>query len=433
MPYLKNLVNLLIEMFEDKSDFELYGFWNCLVVLDENGKQIGNIPAHDGDFFPGSPLDYVESLRKAVNNGLTLEKLTPFWPVQVDIDIIQECTNHCTFCYSRKYALDPLYHKALISEKLFTSILNELKLKGTKIIRFTGGGEPLLHPSIKKFISYVKSCGFKSCIITNGDLLNKEICKLILKLVDHVRISLNASTEETRYNLHRPKRGSYNINSLEEIQNNIETMVKLRKKMRFQEEKRPVIGTTFLILPQNVEEIYNITKKMRAIGIDSISFRPVYHDLRDEFSIQQQEILKQQLNEVRKLHSPPSFLIFTPKRNLHTVWDLDPKVFFETCISCKIRTVIESTNEGPKFEICGLYRGSYKNLTSIKLKNIGNKDSFQNIWNSKDMNRILSKRPGIICEKCIDISMNVTLNEIWSLLEENPKAKFVKAYCGTIR
>ncbi|MFX0074623.1 MAG: radical SAM protein [Candidatus Hermodarchaeota archaeon] len=422
----------MVYIFKNKSDFDLYGLWNCLVVLDERGKHLGNIPAHDGDFFPESPLDYIESLRTAVRSKISLENLKPLWPIRVDIDIIQECTDHCKFCYSRKYALDPPYHKASISDRLFFDILNELKKNGTRTIRFTGGGEPLLHPSIKKFIYYVKKCGFKSCVLTNGDLLNTELCKLIVENSDHVRISLNAFTEETRYKLHKPKRKSYNINSLNDIIKNVEFMVKVRNQGRFKEKRRPIVGTTFLLLPENVAEIYDITKKLKATGVDSISFRPVYHDLRDEFSNSQQETLINQLNKVRKFHSPPEFLVFTPKRDVHTVWDLNPRKFFNSCISSKIRTVIESTIEGPKFEICGLYRGSYKNRNSVKLKSKGSEFSFQEIWNSEEMNKILSNRPGIICEKCIDISMNVTLNRVWTFLEENPNAAFLKANCEVI-
>ena len=260
------------------TDFQLYGRWNSLVAYNSNNDLIATIPAHDGDFFPESPLNHIAQMRKAVLSG-------DFWnysfiPIRVDIDITQLCSDNCYFCYSRKYSNTAPYRRAQISKRHFETLIKELSLNGAKTIRFTGGGEPLMHPDIEKLLSIPKENGLRTCLITNGSRLSTKINRLLISNIDQIRISINAFNDNTRSLIHGYKR---NNNSASELFANIRELSMMRNEI-FNEEKRPLILITFLILPENISEMYDCAIETMNCGADSISFRPVYHNYAHAFS-----------------------------------------------------------------------------------------------------------------------------------------------------
>jgi len=401
----------------ETNDYSLYGLWNCLIAYTNKNEFIELIPAHDGDFFPESPIDHVELLRDFVIAKKGVE--IPFRPIRVDIDITQKCCDSCYFCYSKMYRNNSLYKNAEINITDFERLIEALAKRGTRCIRFTGGGEPLLHPEIENILPIPKKYGLKSCIITNGDRLNNQICELLVSNIDHIRISVNSGENETRQILHQSPK---DVNSLKEILKYIKYLIKLREKESSQ-YKKPLIWATFLLLPDNFKEIVLATELLRKTGIDSISFRPVYHNLGKPFSPEEYDSLKCQLNKALGYHNPPNFSVFIPKREIADSNNLHPRNLFANCISCYTRTIIEATNNGPSIKVCGLHRGIDGENIGIIHKTM----PFTDIWDQWCDKMDVSKRP-YGCKKCIDVSMNVTLNKIYKVLIDNPTAVFYKGW-----
>lgn len=399
------------------SDFKTYGLWNSLSIYDRVGKLLEIVPAHDGDFFPESPFDHIELLREKLYSKKEIWK-TP-WPVRVDIDITQRCADNCYFCYSKQYALDSLYRNAEISLAHLDTIIKELAEGGTRSIRFTGGGEPLIHSEIHKILPMPKRYGLRSCIISNGNFFNEEINELLVSNIDHIRVSINSAKASTRQHLHK---SSTKDNDLKKIFRQIRHIVQLRDAL-WPAQKRPLIWSTFLLLPENINEIYQAAQIMRDSGVDSISFRPLYHKLSRPFYDQELKIIHAQLESALRLHLPPTFNVFIPRRDMTTVWNVSPKTQFPRCISCHLRTIIEATNQGPMIKVCGLHRGTSGENLGILRDGI----RFSKLWNSKKTEEILSNRINT-CDRCIDISMNITLNKICKVLAKHPKAIFRKSW-----
>lgn len=399
------------------SDFQSYGKWNCLCAYNPEGELIDTIPAHGGDFLPESPFDHINELKKYLNHDLTNERI--LWPVRVDIDITQKCSDNCYFCYSRPYTNCLRYNNAQIDLADFEKIIQDLATNGTKTIRLTGGGEPLIHPQIKDLILIPKKYGLKSCILTNGSLLNEEICELLINNIDQIRISLNAASDQTRLKLHRAK---IKVNSLSEIYKLIYYSRKLRD-MQWPNQRKPLIWTTFLLLPENVHEMEQAIVQAKASGADSISFRPIYHNLSNEINDINEIGIISQLEEFKAKYTDDQFYVFVPKRNFSSVWDISPKSYFSNCISCKLRTIIEATESGQLLTICGLYRG----IAEKSLGLINENNSFSTIWYDTKIAEILKSKP-LTCNHCIDLSMNVSLNRIFSVLLKEPDAVFYKAF-----
>jgi len=130
------------------SEAEAYGRWNAIIAFDNDGRPLGWVRAHDGDFFPESYLDYVKVIRKRLFQPDYLGH-----PIRVDIDITQVCNAKCTFCFSRPYQTVD-YHGVSVRPADLYEVIRECSERGTKTIRYCGGGEPFMHPEIEKLLGF---------------------------------------------------------------------------------------------------------------------------------------------------------------------------------------------------------------------------------------------------------------------------------------
>jgi MoaA/NifB/PqqE/SkfB family radical SAM enzyme len=198
--------------------------WNYLEALSSDLKHLDFIPAHNGDFFPETPFDHIEIFKKSLEETKTLTDKA--WPLIVDFDITQTCTSDCVFCYSRPYFHNDEYKNARLSFEVFEKLVRELAEGGTKYIRFTGGGEPLMHPQFTEFIGVPHKYGLKCTCFSNGDLLTEAICEKVIEHLDYFRVSINAHSNSVRNRLHRSE-VSTNMNNLFQ---QIENLTNLRGK-----------------------------------------------------------------------------------------------------------------------------------------------------------------------------------------------------------
>ncbi|MBN1123084.1 MAG: radical SAM protein [Anaerolineae bacterium] len=397
--------------------FETYGQWNALIAESASGEFLGWVPAHDGDFFPESVSDHIEAIRSARSRSNT--ELPIFdSPIRVDIDITQICNACCTFCFSRPYQKAG-YRGEIAEAQLLERLIGELGQLGTRTIRFCGGGEPLTHPEIRNILPLPHKHGMKFCVITNGDLLDNELSEFMFEYVDHIRWSVNASSNQTRLRIHRPKPGS---NLLSETFDQIRAIVAQRQHSR-PGERRPLISTTFLILPNNMSEIIPAAQILKEIGVDSVSFRPVYHDLGEAWIATDLERLSGILEDVKALADPPKYYIFTPKRCIMESPKLCPRDYFKYCLSRRLRTVLEATSDGLALQSCGMYRGS----GAIPELVYTGESHFGVVWQRAQTNSLPFHAPEDCCH-CIDVSMNVTLNFIWDILSMDPSANFQRIF-----
>ena len=94
-------------------------------------------------------------------------------PEHVVIDITNRCNYNCVACWTFSPLLgDKKPPKAWYGQELpgrmLRDLLDDLAAMGTKLVRFTGGGEPFLHPQILPLIAHCASVGLRLDITTNG-------------------------------------------------------------------------------------------------------------------------------------------------------------------------------------------------------------------------------------------------------------------------
>ena len=219
-------------------------------------------------------------------------------PEQVVIDLTNRCNQKCIGCWLYSSLLRYKPNQVILQQQLsFASaqqLISGLAKLNTKRIRFTGGGEPFMHPDIMKLIEYVKSKDLVCCITTNFTLLNKKIIRDLIRLgVDELAISLWAFNQNTYQRIHPDSPDA----SFERIKENL---------IFLSREKRNKPGVTLCNVICNlnyleVEEMFKFALAMKADG--------VYFTLIDTLngteslllSKEQKEIVLQQAENIKKL------------------------------------------------------------------------------------------------------------------------------------
>lgn len=183
------------------------------------------------------------------------------YPIEMEVGLTNACNHRCIFC-----AVDYTgYNAKYINDENLLKNLEEISKNGLKSIIYAGEGEPLLHKNAPNIINKTKSFGIDVAISTNGALLKPEISKDILKSLTWIRFS-TASLENKSYNhIHRCKDGD-----LDKVIFNIQEAVKVKKDQKL----KTTLGVQALLMEDNKNEILNMAKTLREIGVDYFTIKP---------------------------------------------------------------------------------------------------------------------------------------------------------------
>jgi len=116
----------------------------------------------------------------------------PFW---LNLELTNRCQLDCLFC-SRQKSRRPLGDLSLeLARRLVEEARAQAEAVGFVGVRFTGWGEPLLHPRAAEIAALVKEAGLKLKIYTNGLALTPRLMDLFIGLeVDDLQFSLQGLT-----------------------------------------------------------------------------------------------------------------------------------------------------------------------------------------------------------------------------------------------
>ena len=125
---------------------------------------------------------------------------TPF-PLDIMIEVTNACNHKCVFCPSNKAKRKRGY----IEHNLCARILVEAHNEGAREAGLYTTGEPLLHEDLPYLVRTAKDIGYDYIYIsTNGSLLTEKLAdELIEAGLDSIKFSINASTRETYWKIHR--------------------------------------------------------------------------------------------------------------------------------------------------------------------------------------------------------------------------------------
>ena len=219
------------------------------------------------------------------------------YPIELEIGLTNACNHRCIFC-----AVDYTGYKSeKIDAEMLKTNLKELSAKGLKSIVYAGEGEPLLHKEAFDIINYTKSLGVDAAVSTNGVLLTAEASKECLKSLTWVRFSVAGIQDDTYDKIQQGRPGD-----LDKVLLNMQEAVKVKRNQNL----TTTLGVQLLLLPDNKNEIVEMGKRLREIGVDYFTIKPFSQHPQSQHILQvdYQEMLELE-NEVKELETE-EFKIF---------------------------------------------------------------------------------------------------------------------------
>ncbi len=143
-------------------------------------------------------------------------------PEQVVIDPTNRCDNNCLACWTYSPLLGDAappedWFRQQMPPELMHRTIDELADLGTRRVRFTGGGEPFVHPQMIEFLEHVKSRGMIACVTTNFTALTSEKVRRMSEIgVDEVTASIWAGTPDMYARSH-PKKTARTFEKIEAL------------------------------------------------------------------------------------------------------------------------------------------------------------------------------------------------------------------------
>lgn len=315
------------------------------------------------------------------------------YPIEIEVGITNACNHRCIFC-----AVDYTgYNAKYIDDKNLLKNLKEISKKGLKSVIYAGEGEPLLHKNAPNIINETKSFGLDVAMSTNGALLKPEISKEILKSMTWIRFSV-ASLENNSYNkIHRCKDGD-----LDRVLYNIQEAVKVKKDKNL----KTTLGVQALLMEDNKNEILNMAKILKEIGVDYFTIKPFSkHPQSDNILEVNYEDLLYLDDELQKFKTENFNIYF----RANAMKKLKIKRNYNTCYGLPFMVYLDVNGDlYPCIAFMGKKEYSYGNI---------NENSFIDIWESKLRQNIMEKfKDKDLDKQCREIcrldEINRYLNEL---------------------
>lgn len=178
----------------------------------------------------------------------------------VFVDLVSGVCNHnCIFC-DGKYL--PLEHRMFTAERLMRMADELISLGVDSAIIVGEGGESTLHPAFCDFAEKLLAGGVHMGLYTNGETLRGAVAQTAAKF-DFVRVSLDSGCEATHNAVHR----SNTPGAFGRIVAQLGDFAKIKKGS---------LGVSFIVLPENVEDITLAAELCDRQGVDFMELKPFY-------------------------------------------------------------------------------------------------------------------------------------------------------------
>lgn len=337
-------------------------------------------------------------------------------PLIVELDTTEACDMACPGCVSEEI----MEAGRKFSSARLMELAKEFKVMDVKGVVLIGGGEPLVHPRIGDFMSYLGKNDISIGITTNGSFIHRHM-NIIAEYSSWTRISMDAATNETFQALRPTKGGGSKFDLI------VDSMRKLAKI------KKGKLGYSFLIRTEvedervvcNIDEIYDAAVLAKDIGCDYFEVKPSYsyknnsvHSL-VKHDIKKMNQAKKEIERLENLVSDNFAIIkaITLDASLNGA-EIDQPKDYKKCPSTELRTLITPSG----VYVCPYWRGKDQ-------YNIGSaiNTPISELWKSKRRENVQNfLDPSIHCSfHCLRHDTNL---EVFSMINNIKNGKKIKSF-----
>ncbi len=315
------------------------------------------------------------------------------YPIELEVGLTNACNHRCIFC-----AVDYTgYKPERIDRQLLIKNLEQIASKGVKSIIYAGEGEPLLHKDAPEIINKTKSLGIDAAMSTNGVLLTPEVTRECLKSLTWVRFSVAGITDKTYDKIQQGKPGD-----LSKVLSHMETAVRIKREQKL----HTTLGVQLLLLPDNKDELVQMGKELKKIGVDYFTIKPFsqHPQSRNILQVDYREMVELE-KEVKGLETEAYKVYF----RAHSMKKLECKRCYEHCWALPFMVYMDAKgNLWPCIVFMGKENLRYGNI---------NEESFVEIWEGEHRKEVIDYFMNMDLEKnCRELcrldEMNRYLNEL---------------------
>lgn len=312
-------------------------------------------------------------------------------PLAMLVDLTTRCNLGCSWCID-KYVLS---NKEIPKERM-DKLLEEFKEAGIRSVVYFGGGEPMMYNEINEILIKTHDLGIDYAINTNGIMLEKA-SETIAATCSWIRISLDAASEEKYKELHNNK------DYFKKIVRNIELLNKTKKG---------TVGTSFVVMEENVDEIFKAAELVKKIGCDFIQFKPRYiPNIKNERSLNKyianlNSKVKKELEKAKQLEDSRFAVLITG--SMKTLLSSEPVNQRKSYTYCAAQQFVPLITPHGVY-VCPNLRGAEKGRIGNILAN-----SFKEIWEGEQRKKIINKiNPSKDCNlACLRHQINAVINSV---------------------
>ena len=185
-------------------------------------------------------------------------------PKNISIGITKRCNLTCKYCLGEPFDSFRRQHKNRAGDELsfkrFTEIADDCHNLGVEHITLCGG-EPSLHPKIKKMIAYIKEKNMLFSMNSNGTF-DKDL-RMDLMEATLLNINISATNRKDYQMLQGGDKKLFN-----KVLDNIRCIAKNKTL-----EKSPIINITFVLNKYNFFHMEDMIDLARNICVDRIQFK----------------------------------------------------------------------------------------------------------------------------------------------------------------
>lgn len=328
------------------------------------------------------------------------------YPIYMEISPIGACNHRCLFCGTDFMG----YQNRKLEMPMLKKRIPELGQLGLKSIMYAGEGEPLLHKDFPEIVELTVNSGIDTAITTNGVLLKEEKAREVVKYCKWIKVSINAGTAETYSKIHRTEPEDFDT-----VIENMAYAAKLKKKYGY----GCTLGMQIILLPENRDEIEELAKTSKAIGMDYLVVKPYSQHTQSETQIYKDIKYKEDLvlvKDLEKYNTNDFSVIF--RLDTMKKWDESSRSY-NCCLALPFWSYIDA---GGNVWGCSMYledeRFYYGNV---------NENTFQEIWEGEKR-----RKSQEFIENSFDVSVcriNCRMDEInrylWELKHPSDHVNFI--------
>lgn len=323
-------------------------------------------------------------------------------PVHVRVKPVNACNQHCWYCAYRAEDLELGSGMRLadrIPEAKMEEIVSDLIAMGVKAVTFSGGGEPLLYPSLPGVVARLAEGGVKVATLTNGSLLGGAAADAFARYGTWVRVSIDAWDGPSYVRSRRVGPGEF-----DKVMGNLSAFAARGSSC--------MLGVSFIVDRDNAGHLAEFCAQAKAAGVASVKLSAcVVSNSGAENNAYHETVaplVKEQLPACRRLEDE-RFSIVDHYHRAEERYDKS----YRRCAYLQFLTVIGADQR--------VYTCQDKAYTDSGLLGSIAQRSFREFWSSgENRARMTSLDPSRDCRHhCVSHAKNLVLGELLQLDEDH--------------